>query len=335
MLDFYDVQEIALVQESTGFFYEELGDAFTEKASLLHHVISCPVLSNKNINHLKIDKLGGWSNTSFKLDFSDEAFVMRLNRKNSFLNINREFEKKNSLLAESLGVGARILYCEPDFQVTKYIKNKGMISAEDFNNEEILSNVISTLKKLHFSGLKFCNALNPYERLVSVYKKICQEGSMLLPKELDEAIQKFKPIFSSQKMKNLLKVPCHNDTTPYNMLHTERGTQLVDWEHSANNDPAWDLAYLSAEARFSTELDDRMLCLYEPEDADFSHRFSIYKPLIHLWSTVWLYTQIYSGNEVLSVEEFRKIAGERLSLCLELFKEDAFKKAVRSFEEEV
>lgn len=341
MMDFHETRVVECIQKcsvdldiDSNYGVVAQLDAPSEKENPFDRVSKCAFFSNQQLDHLTIERLGGWSNTSYKLKFGCETFVMRLNRKNSFLGIDREAEKNNSGLAEKLGIGSRIVYSEPDLQIARYIENRGVVLAEDFQERATLSQVIATLKRLHFSGFRFASDLNPYERLLTVYEKVCRKGAIPLPDQLHRTIQFFRPIFVSTKLQNIGKVPCHNDTTPYNMLHTEEGVQLVDWEHSANNDPAWDLAYLSAEAGFSEELDEQMIRLYQPIDTDeFVDRFYVYKPLTHLWIVVWLYTQIYSHNEVLSIEEFKNIANERLSLCIDLCDKTAFKKAMQRLRE--
>lgn len=286
--------------------------------------------SKMPFNELVVNRLGGWSNTSFKFDFLQEQYVVRVNRSNSILGIDRKAEQMNSRIAEELGIGSKIEFSDGTIQVAKFIENEGIVKAEELAEKENLSQVVLSLKRLHQSGLKFQSELNPYERLTRAYEKMRKHRAIFMDKELSFMISSLRDIFLSKVVLEAPKVPCHNDTTPYNMLRTKLGVKFVDWEHSANNDPAWDLAYLSAEADFTQEDDLRMIDLYNPEDKpEFTTRFSVYKPLTHLWIYVWIYTQICSKNEILSEVEFRNLANERLAKAFDLMGQKPFKNAAK------
>jgi 5'-nucleotidase len=283
-----------------------------EAADLLRN---CSYFANQPFDQLIVSQLGGWSNTSFKFDFGREAFAVRINRENPFLEMDRNAEKINSQIGETLEIGAKIEYSEDRLQIAKFIDHEGVANRED------LVSIVEVLKKLHTSGKKFSNDLNPYERLV----KVC--GKLPLDPELALTIKSLKKIYQSKIFTDIAKVPCHNDTTTFNMLKTAKGIQLIDWEHSANNDPAWDLAYLSTEADFTESEDRKMIDLYSPENLpEFFLRFINYKILCHLWISVWIQTQIASNNKVVSEEEFRNIAKKRLEKAKGLLKQREFMK---------
>lgn len=284
---------------------------------ILEFVRTRPFFKGLDISQLKITRLGGWSNTSFKLDFGMKVFVLRENRVNAFLSIDREAEKEGSILAENLGIGSRILYAEPLFHAMEFIPHLDVLKPEECRDPSILQSIASTLKTLHQSKKRLPKALNPYERLCKVYERVVPKSLLPLPQEVPRLILEWQSEFQSPKMQSILQAPCHNDLSPYNILKTKSGIQLIDWEHAAMSDPAWDLAYLSAECRFSSDLDARLLGYYlnEPQDA-FLDRFLLYKSLAHLWIVVWIYTQICSGNKVATLPEFLHVAQERLSLCI-------------------
>ncbi|MBX7066825.1 MAG: phosphotransferase [Parachlamydiales bacterium] len=310
--------------------YQKSAVVNMEESIVIDLAKRCSFFSKETFDELIVKRLGGWSNTSFKFDFLHEQYAVRLNRPNSILAIDRKAEQMNSLIADELGVGSKIEFTDGNIQVAKFIEHEGVVKAEDLAENESLSQVVLSLKKLHKSGLKFQNELRPYERLLRVYEEIGQKEGNFMDKELFFTICSLKDVFTNKLVLEAPKVPCHNDTTPYNMLRTKRGIQFVDWEHSANNDPAWDLAYLSAEANLTQDDDLRMIDLYDPEDKlEFMTRFSVYKPLTHLWIYVWIYTQIYSKNEVVSEVEFRKLASERLAKAFNLMSQTPFKNAVK------
>jgi thiamine kinase-like enzyme len=100
-------------------------------------------------------------------------------------------------------------------------------------------------------------------------------------------------------------VPCHNDPWPGNLLDADGRIYLIDWEYSGMNDPLWDLADLSVEARFGPEQDCIMMEAYYGARLSpvLYSRLEVYKAMSDLHWSVWGIVQHAKGN---LAEDFRR-----------------------------
>jgi thiamine kinase-like enzyme len=106
-------------------------------------------------------------------------------------------------------------------------------------------------------------------------------------------------------------VHCHIDPWPGNLIDADGRIYLIDWEYSGMNDPVWDLADLSVEARFDAEQDRTLIEAYygtKPSPALYS-RFEVYKAMGDLHWAVWGFVQHAKGNPA---EDFWGYGLERL-----------------------
>ena len=56
--------------------------------------------------------------------------------------------------------------------------------------------------------------------------------------------------------------PCHNDCLLPNMINSEKGLFLIDWEYAAATDPAYDLAVFSSTYNLDRERKNVLLSAY-------------------------------------------------------------------------
>jgi len=133
-----------------------------------------------------------------------------------------------------------------------------------------------------------------------------------LPYGFDKILSILSSIESLYKKLNISVVPCHNDPNPSNFLLTNQGLMLIDWEYSGNNDPAWDLAYLSIASKLNSHQDSLLLKFYDTNNQDTTlyNRFIVNKVLTQLWRFYWLRFQPLVENDMATKKEFINFSNE-------------------------
>lgn len=108
---------------------------------------------------------------------------------------------------------------------------------------------------------------------------------------------------------------------------------LIDWEYSGNNDAILELANTSAECEFSKEQDLRMFKAYFglTWDETLYQRFTLYKPILDLWVSLWAEVQLANHNQPDKVGELQELAKHRFENCQKRLVSDEFKNALDFF----
>jgi thiamine kinase-like enzyme len=71
-------------------------------------------------------------------------------------------------------------------------------------------------------------------------------------------------------------VPCHNDLLPANMLRTDRGVMLVDWEYAGMGHRMFDLGNLAVNCQFDEAAELRLLRAYFGADPTDEQRADLH-----------------------------------------------------------
>jgi thiamine kinase-like enzyme len=257
---------------------------------------------------------GGLTNYNYIMEIKGNEYVVRQPGGMTNLMIDRKIEKVNNALASELGINSECVYFDElsGIKISVSIKNSRNIAQADPNNLSNLKAVSDVMKKVHTSRINFPNVFDWLAEL-DKYEQIIQElngGFFLDYSELKEMLLDYM----NKNMKNIVSVPCHNDTVPENFILDEVGrTYLVDWEYSGMNDPSWDVAAYILESKLSPEAIDFLLREYyggypDTEEVTKIKCFMMAQDL--LWM-VWAMIRHYSGDDFLDYcliryERFRK-----------------------------
>ena len=174
----------------------------------------------------------------------------------------------------------------------------------------------SDLKKLHDSEITFENNFNVFEFIRSLHNEIDHEISSFVP-SFDWRLL-YRNILQLEKILDTLNIsyaPCHNDICSCNILINEGKLILIDWERSGNNDPAWDIAFLSNSLRLNAEEEYIVLKAYFGNDISidkkFVERVALYKPVTEFATGLWMMFQYINGNKFLSHADLSKFVLEK------------------------
>ncbi len=306
----------------------------------LSRVAFCDFPSNQE---LFFERLGGGANYVYQVSSSEQKFVLKIpkNRASIQTNTPPEEEYHNSQWAFLLGLGARVRFFDnkSGMFVFDFIENQGTLSKEDLQKKEVLEKTVLLLRDLHFSEGRFASDVDVFDQIESFYQFVIKNSAMPLPLDLEDSmncVRTYRPIL---KALNIEKLPCHNDPNLGNFLKTDSGLKLIDWECACNNDPAWDLAFLSCQAGFSNSQEEQMLRVYtehSPIEIQACYllpaRLVIYKALVQLWRFLWLHIQIINKNDAYDLEEYLRRVDERYTSHKMIRESSEFKEALSTLE---
>jgi thiamine kinase-like enzyme len=280
------------------------------------------ILPNDLNNDLEIKRLGGWSNTSYKIKAGNYSYFLRIARSGSELFINRSWEKENLRIVSKLGLCEESILFDVRHGIllTRYIENEGVLSVELLKNKKFVFQAAKILEKVHTSRQSFQNRASPKDKIEAIVSNLITEN-FNLPESFNKTLNKIKQLLNLIYVPNQRLFSCHNDVTPYNFLCTRKGLRLIDWEHSGLNNPFWDLANLSIEGQFTVKQDSYLLRSYNNifySMRDKWRQLTLFKPLYLFWISVWLLYQIRIGNDATTQSTFRETFNIKYSLCLSI-----------------
>jgi thiamine kinase-like enzyme len=263
---------------------------------------------------VKYERIGGITNKNYKLLMGNEVLVLRLPGRGTGRFINRSHERANQIAAARAGFTPAALYFNQftGVKVSTFLQDANVLSPLSASLPENYLQVARLLRYFHDAPIRFSNTFNGFA-MSRVYERVAR--SRFEPfyagfKDMQIRIRSLEGIMKS------IAVPlqaCHNDLVPENILIIDGRIQLIDWEYSGMNDPAWDVASFLLESEFSSEAMNSFIDAYLSEAADrteFMFRVRVYQVLQdYLWS-LWslMYT---SANRYSDQGSFYRSYGEQ------------------------
>jgi thiamine kinase-like enzyme len=205
---------------------------------------------------------GGLTNTNYKLETDDGAYVVRVSAKDAgLLAIDRENEYQNSVAAAEAGVGAAVVAYLPErgVLVLEFIEGRTQ-TAEDLRRGERLDWVAAACRRLH-GARRFRDDFNMF-RTRERYLGIVQERGFRLPDGYLGYEPQVRRIEDAMSMRDEGTVPCNNDLLAENFIDVGDGFRLIDYEYSGNNDACFELGNVWSESNLSLEQLDALVGHY-------------------------------------------------------------------------
>ena len=198
---------------------------------------------------------GGITNRNFRVRFDGLDCVVRLPGKDtSLLGISRDAERAANEKAAELGLAPRVVAAEDSCLVTEWVEGE----PSDPATLDIES-VAHALRAFHDSGLDLWVRFWVPE-LMENYAEIVRARDGSLPPQYASACGLVRRIAERLPLSD--PVPCHNDLLPANMLRTETGVMLVDWEYAGMGHRLFDLGNLAVNCQFDDAAEVRLLTAY-------------------------------------------------------------------------
>jgi thiamine kinase-like enzyme len=192
--------------------------------------------------HIAIMSLsGGLTNTNYRVDVDGIPHFVRIpGAKTELLAIDRRNEYYNTKAASQAGVGPKVLYHLPEFDVMvlEFIHGETM-SNPKLQSPGMPARIAKSILLLH-TGPRFLTDFNMF-RLTEYYLKICKEHEVTIPDRYPARMLTVGSIEKALSVYPLPVVPCNNDLLAENYMDDGNLLRLIDFEYSGNNDPCFEL----------------------------------------------------------------------------------------------
>lgn len=233
-----------------------------------------------------IERLPGLTNRTYRLHNEQFDYVLRLPGAGSSVvdesYIKRTQERHNVQQAVKLELVPEVIYADDNgLQLSRYIAGRSL-QPNDFHQPERLQQALSILRKLHQSGYEFQGSWPIFATL----ERCTQASSEFWQARLKSLITACRILEPELKQQAWQYCPCHCDANPANFrLDNNHRLWLLDWEYSAQAEPAWDLATLANETGLSSHV---IADHYWLEPAPhLARRIKLYQILLNALAASW------------------------------------------------
>jgi thiamine kinase-like enzyme len=206
--------------------------------------------------------VGGLTNTNYKVETDDGAYVVRVSSKDAgLLAIDRENEYLNSVAAAEAGVGAAVVAYLPEQSalVLEFIQGTTQ-TAEDLQRGGKLDLAAAACLQLH-GARRFRDDFYMFD-IQRRYLGIVQERGFRLPDRYREFEPQVRAIEEAMAVRDEGTVPCNNDLLAENFIDVGGAFRLIDYEYSGNNDACFELGNLWSESNLSEDQLDELVVHY-------------------------------------------------------------------------
>lgn len=288
---------------------------------------------------LSISQLsGGMTNGTFKVDVKhkkDESWVLRIAGKGTSTFIDRTHEQRNAKAAARLGLNVRIQWFDHDgTQLTPFLHESHPLSSSLLDRRQYLESVAQLFKLLHSHPEAFHNTLTIRGRIDELFSIIEAKRPSLLPPQTAKIADYLSHLTGLLNHFVVEPTACHNDPTPTNFLVRHKDDArpelfLIDWEYSSKGDFLWDLVYFCLLAELDEATTDDFLRTYFVELTDtIKAWFTVYKPLVTWWITLWSYAQIANDSPSCEPAIYLQWAEQYLLLTLNFFESSNYQESL-------
>ncbi|WP_342146508.1 phosphotransferase [Rickettsiella endosymbiont of Aleochara curtula] len=240
---------------------------------------------------------GGFSNATYH--YLKENLVLR------FPKVYNPFYPKLAIEIQNL-IPARLLHLTPlkavayyakySVLVTEFIPYYQSFSATDLKNTPRLTALAHLVKKLHYSPFNFKKNPETAISFIDESSKNFQIIKPILNKKDYQILKKLTGIKHFLEKSTLLKFPCHGDLHHFNVIEMKGHLQLIDWELSSMEDPAYDISRLFCITGFNREQKEMFLQVYknsyniplsECHIKELIKRIQLYESLNYFSIVIW------------------------------------------------
>ena len=211
-----------------------------------------------SIQHLS----GGLTNTNYKVVVNGKSFFIRVPGEGTeLLSIDRSNEYHSARAAEQAGVGPKVLYHFPEYNVMvlEFLDGKTM-SKDSLNEPGMPTRMAQAIKRLH-AGPRLLLDFNMF-RLTEYYLRLCKERGIKIPDGYLDRVATVNQIEKAMSVKPLATVPCNNDLLAENYIDDGKQLWLIDYEYSGNNDPTFELGNTCQEMQFNDKQIEEVCAAY-------------------------------------------------------------------------
>lgn len=247
------------------------------------------IFKDENLLSLELLKEQGLCNKNYILNTSKKSYLVR--HLNVNLNINRQYEFKNQVLAYEKNISAKIYLLDENnsIMICDYIEGKHKYNLEK-NDIKSIANI---LKKLH-------NIKNAYNK-IDLKEQYKFYDNKFFSKDINIKINKHYDLMNSYTSELVL---CHGDLNANNILFNNEGIKFIDWEYSCLVDRYFDISSILIEFNLNTLDEEYFISNYLNKNEKINNKKVLTYKIVYLsLAIVWL----DSENEKIKKENFLNI----------------------------
>jgi thiamine kinase-like enzyme len=208
---------------------------------------------------------GGLSHHIYLVDAGRDRYVLRVLQpavSAAGLGVTPAAEIENTLAAARTGIGARVVEVLPDVPalLLEFLPGR-TLGAADVRDPAFAEPIATACRALH-AGERFGNDFDIFVKRDELLT-LCARHDLPVPEgyhEHDDAVGRLR---SALRADPLPAVPCHNDLLAENfILGADGHVRIIDYQLAGNNDPAFELGDIAAEADFDPDQAGRLAAAY-------------------------------------------------------------------------
>ncbi len=190
----------------------------------------------------KID--AGISNESYLLTKDSKKYIVRKPGVATGLFVDRKKEKNIYNMLDSLDITDKIIYFDEKtgLKISKYFENSQVINV---NSEKELRDCILTYKKLHTLDVRVDENINVFNTFKKYIKIMDKYKIKYIYDDFEKIYKKCKILNEYVKRFDRPNLFCHGDSGYSNVLKTDFGIKIIDFEFAGMADPLTDIALFS------------------------------------------------------------------------------------------
>lgn len=289
----------AVAKKENNLFCRILSDLITEKEG--------PQLQNKQLLiQLLILKIyhpndfkeiqGGYSNDTY---LYKEELVLRFPKAYHpfFPKLSIEIQNlKQAQLLNLTPLKTVAYYAKYNLLVTEFIPNYQLLTTSDFKNPAKLLALADLIKRLHYSTFNFKKNTETATAVIDKSSQCFHTIQPILTKKDYSILKKLLGIKRFLEKSHDQKFPSHGDLHHLNIIEIKGRLQLVDWELSSLEDPAYDISRLFCVTQFNPAQkmiflkaykNAAPLCLSEEQMKNLIKRIHLYESLNYFSIIMW------------------------------------------------
>ncbi|MEV7965712.1 phosphotransferase [Sphaerisporangium sp. NPDC088356] len=199
------------------------------------------------------------------------------------LGVPLDLEIVNTARAAQAGVGAEVLLRLPGAVLLEYIDGP-TLDAAAVRDPAMTEGIAEACRRLH-AGPRFATDFSIFRKLDELLA-LCRAHTLKIPEGYEDWLPAVAEIEAALAVHPAPAVPCHNDLLPENFIFDGSAVRIVDYQLSGNNDPAFELGDIAAEADYDREMVRRLTRAYFG-DEDPAARVQLYLIMSNFTWTLW------------------------------------------------
>jgi thiamine kinase-like enzyme len=234
---------------------------------------------------------GGLSHHVYKVDVDGIAYVLRVLEpavSAAGLGVAPEQEIANTVAAARTGIGAQVYQVLEDVPalVLEYLAGR-TLGNDEVRQPEIIPSLAYACKRLH-AGEPFGNDFDIFAKRDELLD-LCARHDLPLPDGYLDRSTDVDALRRALAVAPLPPVPCHNDLLAENFIAQPDGVRIVDYQLSGNNDPAFELGDIAAEADYDPDRVHRLAAEYFGDELNpaLLARVRLYLTASNVTWTLW------------------------------------------------